>query len=58
MYMEERLMEAVGACGNCQLKLGSLCTEKQQDAKALTGTVSSFLCPFAGELQNVPVRVR
>lgn len=51
-------MEAVGACGNCQLKLGSLCTEKRQDAKALTGTVSSLLCPFAGELQNVPVRVR
>lgn len=31
--MEVRLMEVISACRNCQLKLGSLSTERQQDAK-------------------------
>lgn len=39
-------------------KAGESQYRKAAGCKALIGTVSSRFCPFAGELQNVPVRVR
>lgn len=46
--MEERLMEALSACGNCQLRLGSLSTQRQQEAKLWQAQPLPSFVPLPG----------